>query len=90
MLLSENPLGCHFPPSKMCIIIVSAHDQRESGAVTLIESKGNKGSLQVNGAHVKKGTSCVLNSGDEVVFGSLGNHAYVSFMGYFVLSCFEL
>ncbi|KAK9926662.1 hypothetical protein M0R45_023877 [Rubus argutus] len=52
-------------------------EQRESGAVTLIESTGNKGSLQVNGAHVKKGTSFVLNSGDEVVFGSLGNHAYV-------------
>ncbi|KAM5571689.1 hypothetical protein ABKV19_011998 [Rosa sericea] len=52
-------------------------EQRESGAVTIIESMGNKGSLQLNGAHVKKGNSCVLNSGDEVVFGSLGNHAYI-------------
>ncbi|KAL6177620.1 hypothetical protein ACLB2K_049145 [Fragaria x ananassa] len=52
-------------------------EQREGGAVTIIESMGNKGSLQVNGAPVKKGNSCVLNSGDEVVFGPLGNHAYI-------------
>ena len=34
--------------------------------------------MQVNGTAVKKGTICVLNSGDEVAFGALGNHAYVS------------
>lgn len=34
--------------------------------------------MQVNGKIIKKGTSCVLNSGDEVVFGLSGNHAYVS------------
>ncbi|KAL6175031.1 hypothetical protein ACLB2K_051674 [Fragaria x ananassa] len=52
-------------------------EQREGGAVTIIESMGNKGLLQVNGSHVKKGNSCVLNSGDEVIFGPLGNHAYI-------------
>ncbi|XP_050376361.1 uncharacterized protein LOC126793782 [Argentina anserina] len=52
-------------------------EQREGGAVTMIESMGSKGSLQVNGSHVKKGSSCVINSGDEVVFGPLGNHAYI-------------
>lgn len=34
--------------------------------------------MQVNGTAVKKGAICVLNSGDEVVFGAVGNHAYVS------------
>jgi hypothetical protein len=34
--------------------------------------------VQVNGTNVKKsGGSCVLNSGDELVFGA--NYAYVSF-----------
>lgn len=45
----------------------------------MLESSGSKGSVQVNGTFIKRGTSCVLNSGDEVVFGLLGNHAYVSF-----------
>ncbi|PON77325.1 Serine/threonine protein kinase [Parasponia andersonii] len=53
--------------------------QRESNAVAVLESTGSKGSVQVNGTTVKKNASRVLNSGDEVVFGFLGNHAYVSF-----------
>lgn len=40
---------------------------------------GSKGSVQVNGTTIKKNTTCDLISGDEVVFGVLGNHAYVSF-----------
>lgn len=64
----------------MCsmITVVSGNDQREGNAVAVLESTGSKGSVLVNGTLVKKNTSCVLNSGDEVVFGSLGNHAYVS------------
>lgn len=46
--------------------------------MAMVESIGSKG-LQVNGKNLKKNTSCELRSGDEVVFGSLGNHAYVSF-----------
>lgn len=46
--------------------------------MAVLESAGSKGSVQVNGTIVKKNTSCELKSGDEVVFGSLGNHAYVS------------
>ncbi|KAJ6672255.1 AAA ATPASE putative [Salix viminalis] len=53
------------------------HAQREGSAVAELESSGSKGSVQVNGTAVKKGTTCVLNSGDEVVFGALGNHAYI-------------
>lgn len=47
--------------------------------MAVVESTGSKGSVQVNGKFLKKNTSCELRSGDEVVFGSLGNHAYVSF-----------
>ncbi|KAM1185983.1 hypothetical protein TB2_014858 [Malus domestica] len=51
--------------------------QREGGAVAILESTGSKGSVQVNGTNVKKGNTCALNPGDEVVFGSVGNHAYI-------------
>ncbi|KAI4319037.1 hypothetical protein MLD38_032685 [Melastoma candidum] len=53
------------------------HAKRESGAVALLESTGNKGLVQVNGIPIKKSTNCMLNSGDELVFGMLGNHAYI-------------
>ncbi|XP_021898049.1 uncharacterized protein LOC110814778, partial [Carica papaya] len=53
------------------------HTQREGSAVAVLESVGSKGSVQVNGTVVSKSASCVLNSGDEVVFGLLGNHAYI-------------
>ncbi|KAK9072368.1 hypothetical protein SSX86_008802 [Deinandra increscens subsp. villosa] len=52
-------------------------NEREGTSVAVLESKGSKGSVHVNGKTIKKGTSCVLNSGDEVVFGSHGNHAYI-------------
>ncbi|CAK9170296.1 unnamed protein product [Ilex paraguariensis] len=51
--------------------------QREGSSIAVLESKGSKGSVQVNGKIVKRSTSCVLNSGDEVVFSLLGNHAYI-------------
>ncbi|KAJ7945717.1 AAA-type ATPase family protein [Quillaja saponaria] len=53
------------------------HSQCEGNVVAVLESTGSKGSIQVNGIAVKKNTSCVLNSGDEVVFGSTGNYAYI-------------
>ncbi|QHO29394.1 hypothetical protein DS421_8g224770 [Arachis hypogaea] len=59
------------------VTVVSGNDQREGNAVAVLESTGSKGSVLVNGTLVKKSTSCVLNSGDEVVFGLLENHAYV-------------
>ncbi|KVH98985.1 hypothetical protein Ccrd_022782 [Cynara cardunculus var. scolymus] len=58
----------------LCIIKLN---EREDSSVAVLESKGSKGSVHVNGKTIKKGTTCVLNSGDEVVFGPLGNHAYI-------------
>ncbi|XP_068305014.1 uncharacterized protein [Pyrus communis] len=51
--------------------------QREGSAVAVLESTGSKGSVQVNGTNVKRGNSFMLSPGDEVVFGSMGNHAYI-------------
>ncbi|CAL5444435.1 unnamed protein product [Camellia sinensis] len=45
--------------------------------VAMLESRGMKGSVQVNGKIIKRGNICVVNSGDEVVFGHLANHAYI-------------
>ncbi|KAE9608568.1 putative adenosinetriphosphatase [Lupinus albus] len=72
--------SCNFPlkdqtiSGNLCKI-----KQTECGgsAVAVLESTGSKGSVLVNGTLVKKNTCCVLNSGDEVVFGSLGNHSYI-------------
>ncbi|KAF8390623.1 hypothetical protein HHK36_025150 [Tetracentron sinense] len=55
------------------------HTQRDGSVIALLESTGSKGCVQVNGTMVKKNTSSALNSGDEVIFGLSGNHAYVSF-----------
>ncbi|KAL8215895.1 hypothetical protein R6Q57_022732, partial [Mikania cordata] len=49
----------------------------EGTSVAVLESKGSKGSVHVNGKAIKKGTTCVLKSGDEVIFGSPENHAYI-------------
>ncbi|XP_034672350.1 uncharacterized protein LOC117903945 isoform X2 [Vitis riparia] len=71
---------CNFPLKDQTISPILCkikHSQREGSAVAVLESSGSKGSVQVNGTFIKRGTSCVLNSGDEVVFGLLGNHAYI-------------
>ncbi|KAI3463628.1 hypothetical protein Pfo_020291 [Paulownia fortunei] len=51
--------------------------QRDDKPVAVLESRGSKGCVQVNGKTIKKNTSCDLSSGDEVVFGFLGSHAYI-------------
>ncbi|KAE9610135.1 putative adenosinetriphosphatase [Lupinus albus] len=53
------------------------HTQGKGSNVAVLESTGSKGSVLVNGTLVKKNTNCVLNSGDEVVFGLLGKHSYI-------------
>lgn len=68
------PIKDHTISGNLCKI---KHTQREGSAMAVLESTGSKGSVLVNGTLVKKNTSCVLNSGDEVVFGCLGNHSYI-------------
>ncbi|XP_028767336.1 uncharacterized protein LOC114725039 isoform X2 [Neltuma alba] len=72
--------NCNFPLKDQTIsgnLCKIKHTQREGCAVAVLESTGSKGSVLVNGTQVKKNSSCVLNSGDEVVFGLLGNHSYI-------------
>ncbi|CAA3027719.1 AAA domain-containing FHA domain-containing [Olea europaea subsp. europaea] len=58
----------------LCFIRLTQH---EGKSIAVLESRGSKGCVQVNGKTIKKNTNCELNSGDEVVFGFLGNHAYI-------------
>ncbi|CAJ1975037.1 unnamed protein product [Sphenostylis stenocarpa] len=72
--------SCNFPLKDQTIsgnLCRIKHTQREGSAVAVLESTGSKGSVVVNGTLVKKSTSCVLNSGDEVAFGLIGNHSYI-------------
>lgn len=53
------------------------HTQREGCVIAVLESLGNNGAVFVNGMVVKKNTSRLLHSGDEVVFGMIRSHAYI-------------
>ncbi|KAM3381305.1 putative protein isoform X1 [Capsicum galapagoense] len=57
----------------LCLIRLTQH---EGNWVAVLESRG-KGSVQVNGKTVRKNSSCILKSGDELVFGVTGTHAYI-------------
>ncbi|XP_019463529.1 PREDICTED: uncharacterized protein LOC109362290 isoform X1 [Lupinus angustifolius] len=72
--------SCNFPLKDQTIsgnLCKIKHTQGKGSDVASLESTGSKGSVLVNGMLVKKNTSCVLNSGDEVVFGLLGKHSYI-------------
>lgn len=50
---------------------------------------GRKTKVQVNGKSIGFNRHVYLNGGDEVVFGTSGRHAYVSFHPpIFILHCF--
>ncbi|XP_052180628.1 uncharacterized protein LOC127793889 [Diospyros lotus] len=68
LMLKEQTIG-----SNLCVI---KHAQSEGTTIAVLESKVNKG-VQVNGKVLKRGSFVALNSGDEVLFGLLGNHAYI-------------
>ncbi|XP_075075276.1 uncharacterized protein LOC107811247 [Nicotiana tabacum] len=52
-------------------------EQEKGGFVTLLEITGKKGDVQVNSKVYPKMSTVPLNDGDEVVFGSSGQHAYI-------------
>ncbi|KAL5543937.1 hypothetical protein UlMin_007721 [Ulmus minor] len=65
--------NCNFPLKEQSIsgiLFKIKRTQREGNAVAVLESTGSKGQVLVNGTTVKKNSSCVLNSGDEVAFGT--------------------
>ncbi|XP_039008780.1 uncharacterized protein LOC120136917 isoform X2 [Hibiscus syriacus] len=53
------------------------HIERDGTSIALLEISGGKGSVQVNGRTYRKNTSLILNAGDELIFTSTGNHAYI-------------
>ncbi|CAN4091439.1 unnamed protein product [Withania somnifera] len=54
------------------------HSETEKGvSITLLEITGKKGDVQVNGKVYPKNSTVPLKGGDEVVFGSSGQHAYI-------------
>ncbi|KAL4383877.1 hypothetical protein GQ457_15G021800 [Hibiscus cannabinus] len=53
------------------------HIERDGTSISLLEITGGKGSVQVNGRTYRKNTSLILNAGDELIFTSSGNHAYI-------------
>ncbi|GMH01158.1 hypothetical protein Nepgr_002997 [Nepenthes gracilis] len=75
--------NCNFPlkdqtvSGVLCKIKHTQHDQREACILAVLESTGSKGTVQVNGMVVKKNSSRFLHSGDEVLFGLAGSHAYI-------------
>ncbi|XP_060178403.1 uncharacterized protein LOC132608500 [Lycium barbarum] len=52
-------------------------EQEKGGFITLLEITGKKGDVQVNGKVYPKNSTVPLNDGDEIVFGSSGEHAYI-------------
>lgn len=62
----------------LTLSVSHGNDQRGDRPVALLESRGTKGCVRVNGKTIKKNTTYDLKSGDEVAFGFHGTHAYVS------------
>jgi hypothetical protein len=55
----------------------------QQGGQCGLEVVGKKGMVQLNGRSIISGMKVPLTGGDEVVFGSCGKHAYVSFCHFF-------
>lgn len=65
--------------------------QRGASSIIKLEITGGKGSVQVNGkAHHKSSSPLTLTGGDELIFGSVGKYAYVSFWNKIVIFNFSV
>eukprot|EP00252_Welwitschia_mirabilis_P021049 TRINITY_DN528_c0_g1_i2.p1 TRINITY_DN528_c0_g1~~TRINITY_DN528_c0_g1_i2.p1 ORF type:complete len:1254 (-),score=321.29 TRINITY_DN528_c0_g1_i2:470-4231(-) len=67
---------CIKDPSISGVLCKLKYTLRESTVTIVLESVSSSGNVQVNGRNLKK-TPVVLRGGDEVVFSTVGNHAYV-------------
>ncbi|KAG9138007.1 hypothetical protein Leryth_001267 [Lithospermum erythrorhizon] len=59
------------------ILSVIKLKQVEGSSFAMFERIGNMGSVQINKEHIMEGKKLDLKSGDELVFGETGNHAYI-------------
>ncbi|KAI3978031.1 hypothetical protein MKX01_032408 [Papaver californicum] len=64
-------------PTISTMLFKIKYTQRDGSVIAVLESTGSKGSVQVNGKFIKKNSNVVITSGDEVIFGSSGKHAYI-------------
>ncbi|KAK4758646.1 hypothetical protein SAY87_019947 [Trapa incisa] len=68
---------CLEDPSISTTLCKLKHIERDGSSATMLEITGSKGAVQVNGKIYPQNTSVPLCGGDEVVFSTTGNHAYV-------------
>ncbi|KAH9299140.1 hypothetical protein KI387_030822, partial [Taxus chinensis] len=67
---------CIKDPTISTILCKLKHTMRDGAIAVVLEIIGNNGWVQLNGKSLKK-TNVVIKGGDELIFSSSGNHAYV-------------
>ncbi|MBA0831961.1 hypothetical protein Goarm_016383 [Gossypium armourianum] len=68
---------CLKDPNISTVLCKVKHIESDGNSIALLEITGGKGSVQVNGKVYRKNSSLILNAGDELIFTSTGNHAYI-------------
>ncbi|GMJ09177.1 hypothetical protein like AT1G02890 [Hibiscus trionum] len=68
---------CLKDPNISTVLCKVKHIESDGSSIALLEITGGKGSVQVNGKTYRKNASLILNAGDELIFTSTGNHAYI-------------
>ncbi|OMO81888.1 hypothetical protein COLO4_23369 [Corchorus olitorius] len=68
---------CLKDPNISTILCKVRHVENDGASIALLEITGGKGSVLVNGRSYRKNASLILNAGDELIFTSTGNHAYI-------------
>ncbi|XP_022727864.1 uncharacterized protein LOC111283533 [Durio zibethinus] len=68
---------CLKDPNVSTVLCKVKHIESNGTSIALLEVTGGKGSVQVNGRIYHKNNSLILNAGDELIFTSTGNHAYI-------------
>ncbi|XP_039012109.1 uncharacterized protein LOC120141249 isoform X2 [Hibiscus syriacus] len=68
---------CLKDPNISTVLCKVKHVESDGSSIALLEITGGKGSVQVNGKTYRKNASLILNAGDELIFTSTGNHAYI-------------
>ncbi|KAL4351801.1 hypothetical protein GQ457_06G029940 [Hibiscus cannabinus] len=68
---------CLKDPNISTVLCKVKHLESDGSSIALLEITGGKGSVQVNGKSCRKNASLILNAGDELIFTSTGNHAYI-------------
>ncbi|MBA0652897.1 hypothetical protein Goklo_020121 [Gossypium klotzschianum] len=69
---------CLKDPNISTVLCKVKHIESDGNSIALLEITGGKGSVQVNGKVYRKNASLILNAGDELIFTSTGNHAYLT------------